>query len=86
MERTIELCTKFTKQLLIASSGHQMPRKAAHRLRREVGQNIKDKNGDKRARDGDPSGKGVLIEEVSNHQETLSLAGLREIFKSRRAT
>ena len=29
---------KFTKQLLIASSGHQAPRKAAHCLRREVGQ------------------------------------------------
>ena len=29
---------KFTKQLLIASSGHQVPRKAAHCLRREVGQ------------------------------------------------
>ena len=28
----------------------------------------------------------VLIEEVSNHQETLALAGLREVFKSRRAT
>ena len=33
-----------------------------------------------------PPGKGVLIEEVSNHQETLALAGLGEIFKSRRAT
>ena len=31
-------------------------------------------------------GKGVLIEEVSNHQETLALAGLREVFRSRRAT
>ena len=29
---------QFTKQLLIASSGHQEPRKAAHCLRREVGQ------------------------------------------------
>ena len=42
IERTIEWWTKFTKQLLIASSGHQAPRKAAHCLRREVGQNIKD--------------------------------------------
>ena len=25
-------------------------------------------------------GKGVSIEEVSNHQETLALAGLREVF------
>ena len=38
IERTIERWTKFTKQLLIASSGHQAPRKAAHCLRREVGQ------------------------------------------------
>ena len=32
------------------------------------------------------SGKGVLIEEVSKHQETLTLAGLGEVFESRRAT
>ena len=38
IERTIDRWTKFTKQLLIASSGHQAPRKAAHCLRREVGQ------------------------------------------------
>ena len=44
----------------IASSGHQAPRKAAHCLRREVGQNIKDKKGDKRARVGDPSREGSL--------------------------
>ena len=31
-------------------------------------------------------GKGVLIEEVSNHQETLALAGPGEALKSRRAT
>ena len=30
--------------------------------------------------------KGVLIEEVSNHQETLALDGLMDVFKSRRAT
>ena len=35
IERTTEWWTKFTKQLLIASSGHQAPRKAAHCLRRE---------------------------------------------------
>ena len=35
IERTTERWTKFTKQLLIASSGHQVPRKAAHCLRRE---------------------------------------------------
>ena len=31
-------------------------------------------------------GKGVSIEEVSSHQETLTLAGLREVFRSQRAT
>ena len=31
-------------------------------------------------------GKGVLIEEVSKHQETLALAGLGEVFESQRAT
>ena len=30
-------------------------------------------------------GKGVIIEQVSKHQETLSLAGLGEVFKSQRA-
>ena len=38
IQRTTERWRKFTKQLLIASSGHQAPRKAAHCLRREVGQ------------------------------------------------
>ena len=58
IERTIERWTKFTKQLLIASSGHQAPRKAARCLRREVGQNIKRlKRGDKRARDRDPGSR-----------------------------
>ena len=36
IERTRERWTKFTKQLLIASSGHQAPRKAAHFIRREA--------------------------------------------------
>ena len=30
--------------------------------------------------------KGVVVEEISKHQETLSLAGLGEVFKSQRAT
>ena len=38
IERTTERWRKFTKQLLIASRGHQAPRKAAHCLWREVGQ------------------------------------------------
>ena len=39
IERTTERWTKFTKQLLIASTGHKAPRKAAHCLRRE-GKNL----------------------------------------------
>ena len=57
----IERWANFTKQLLIASRGHQVPRKGAHCLQKEVGQNIKDKKRDKRARDGDLSLEGSLI-------------------------
>ena len=60
IKRTIEHWTKFTKQLLIASRGHQAPRKATHCLQREVGQNIKDKKGDTQARDRDLSREGSL--------------------------
>ena len=69
-----------------AGRGHQTPRKAVHCLRKEVGQNIKDKKRDKRVRDGDPSQEGSLKREVSKHQETLSLAGLWGILESQRAT
>ena len=85
IKRITEHTANFTKQLLIASWGHQAPRKATHCLWKEVGQNIKDKKRDKRAKDGDPS-QGVLIEEVSKHQETLALAGLGEVFEFWRAT
>ena len=37
-----------------------MPRKAAHSLPKEVGQNMKDKKRDKRVRNGDPSQEGSL--------------------------
>ena len=43
---------------LTASRRHQVPRKAAHHLQKEVGQNIKDKKRNKRARDGDLSREG----------------------------
>ena len=33
-----------------------------------------------------PPGKGLIIEEVSKHQETFSLAGLGEVFESQRET
>ena len=44
----------------MASRGHQTPRKAAHCLRKEVGQNIKDKKRDNIVRGGDPSLEGSL--------------------------
>ncbi|CAI9180716.1 unnamed protein product [Rangifer tarandus platyrhynchus] len=54
------MLSKLHKTTLITSRGHQAPRKAAHCLRKEVGQNIKDKKRDKRIRDGDPSREGNL--------------------------
>ena len=87
IERTTERWTKFTKQFLIASSGHQAPRKAAHCLRREVGQGYWRLKRETRERGTETRPrKGVSIEEVSNHQETLALAGPGEVFKSQRAT
>ena len=74
------------KQLLNVGREHQPPRKAAHCLRKEVGQNIKDKKRDKRVRDGDPSREGSREREVSKYQETLSLAGLWGVLESQRAT
>ena len=85
IERTFEHWANSTKQLLNAGRGHQAPRKAAHCLRKEVGQNIKDKKRDKRVRDGDPSQEGSLKREVSKHQETLSLVGLWGVWESQRA-
>ena len=77
----------FTKQLLIASSRHKAPRKATNCLRWEVGQKIKKiKMETKELGTETRPGKGVLIDEVSNQQETLALVGLREVFKSQRAT
>ena len=85
IKRITKRRANFTKQLLTASRRLQVPRKADHRLWKEIGQNIKDKKRDKRAKDGDPSGKGVLLEEAK-HQETLALAGLGEVSESRRET
>ena len=60
IKRITEHRANFTKQLLIASWGHQAPRKATHCLPKEVGQNIKDKKRDKRAKNRDPSREGSL--------------------------
>ena len=63
-----------------------MPRKEAHCLHKEVGQNIKDKKRDKELWTETCPWKGVVIEEVSKDQETLSLVGLGEVIESRRAS
>ena len=65
---------------------HQAPRKAAHSLQKEVGQNIKDKKRDKRVRDGDPSWGGSCEGEVSNSRKPSSQAGLWGVLESQRAT
>ena len=81
------MLSKYHKQLLNTGRGHQAPRKAAHCLRKEVGQNIKGKKRDKRVRDEDLSqGESCKRGEVSKHQEILSLADLWGVFESQRAT
>ena len=54
IKRSFE-CRAASTELLNTGRGHQAPRKSAHSLQNEVGKNIKDKNRDKRFRDGDPS-------------------------------
>ena len=77
IKRLFEWLATSTKQLLNSGGGHQAPRKAAHSLWKEVGQNIKDKIRDKRVRDKDPSWGGSREgREASKQQETLSPAGL----------
>ena len=66
-----------------------MPRKAAHCLRKEVGENIKDKKRDTRVRDGDLSREGSLnrgsFQSPGNFPITLALVGLGEVFESQSA-
>ena len=84
---TFECLANSTKQLLNSGRGHQAPRKVAHCLQKEVGQNIKDKKRDKRGRDRDLSWEvGLKRREVSKHQETLSPIGLWGVLESQRAT
>ena len=65
-----------------------MPRKATQKssLRKEVGQNIKDKRKIKELGTETCPRKGVILEEVSKHQEALALEGLGEVSESQRAT
>ena len=75
IERTFERKANSTEQLLNAGRDHQAPRKAAHCLRKEVGQNIKDKKRDKRGRDGDLSWEGSLKKERSFQTPGNTLSG-----------
>ena len=75
IERTFERRANSTEQLLNAGRGHQAPRKAAHCLRKDIGQNIKDKKRDKRGRDGDPSWERSLKKERSFQTPGNTLSG-----------
>ena len=87
LKRTFEHWANSTEQLLNAGRGHQAPRKPADCLRKEVGENIKDKKTDKRVRDGNPSQKGSLKKRRSFQTPGNPLtAGLWGILKSQRAT
>ena len=66
---------------------HQVPRKAAHCLRKEVGKNMKDKRETKEVGTELHPGKGVLKKrEVSKHQETLLQLSLWQALEPQRAT
>ena len=54
IKRSFECWATSTKQLLNTGRGHQDPRKAAHSLQKEVGQNIEGKKRDNRVRDWRP--------------------------------
>ena len=60
IERTTERWTKFTKQLLIASSGHQAPKSSPLSSKGGRTKILKIKKGHKRTRDRDPSREGSL--------------------------
>ena len=80
---TLSKYHKATSERWRRTSGTQ---KGSHCLWKEVGQIIKDKKRKKWVRDGDPSQGGCLKREVSKHQETLSLTGLRGVLESQRVT
>ena len=79
------MLSKFHKTTSECGRGHQVPRKAAYCLRKEVGRNIKEKKRDKRGRDRALSQEGSLKKrEVSKHQETLP--SLWQALEAQRAT
>ena len=62
-QKIIWMLSNFHKNLMNAGREHQEPRRAAHSLWKEIGQNIKDKKRDKRVRDETHPGEGVVKEE-----------------------
>ena len=64
-QKIIWMLSNFHKTTSNADRGHQVPRKAAHSLWKEVEQNLTDKKRDKRVRDRDPSWWGSSEGEVS---------------------
>ena len=81
IKRSFEGWETTTKQLLNAGTGHQAPRKAAHSVWEEIGQNIKDKKRDKRVRGRDQSWGGSR-----EGGEVSKPVGLWGILESQRAT
>ena len=86
IERSFKHWANSTKQLLNAGRGHRAPRKTAHCLQKEAGQNIKDEKRDRTVKDGKRSQGGSCKREVSKHQETLLPVGLWGVLESQRAT
>ena len=60
-----------------AGKGHQVSTQAAQSLQKEVGQNIKYKNRNKRFRDGEPSWEGVVKEKFPNSRKPLTGRSVR---------
>ena len=86
IKRSFEHWESSTKQLMYTGRGHQAPRKTAHCLWKEIGQNLKDKKRDRIVRDRDPSCGGRHEGEASKHQETLLPVGLWGVLEFQRST
>ena len=81
IKKSYERWINSTKQHLNTGGGDKAPGKVAHSLRKEVGQNKREK----RLKDRDPSWGGSREGgEVSKHQEILSPMGLWGVLNLRR--
>ena len=83
IKRSFECWATSTKQLLNTGRGHQDPRKAAHSLQKEVGQNIEDKKTKELGTETHPR-EGVVKEEwfpstrKPSHQWSVGSFGISE--------